>query len=309
MSTIITCKDVTHSYGNKLALNQVNFSLDAGEPIALVGPNGAGKTTLFSILCGYLKPTTGRVEIFNEQPNSPKLFGRVGALPQDALLDPRFSVLKQLLFFGQLQGMTKSNAIKEAERVLELVDLAETANIKPQELSHGMRKRIAIAQALLGKPKLILLDEPTAGLDPANARVIRKLISELSTEATFMVSSHNLDELEKLCRTILYLEGGKLSQQQIGEGSSNAGYLTIQLFDELAPENLSLLQNMSSVQHIEQTQRMEYLITYDVQLEPYFDQQLLSFLADNALKYRQLIKGRSLEEQLFTNLGKNVVNQ
>jgi ABC-2 type transport system ATP-binding protein len=304
MSTIITCKDVTHSYGNKLALNQVNFSVAAGEPIALVGPNGAGKTTLFSILCGYLKPTTGSVEIFNEQPNSPKLFGRVGALPQDALLDPRFSVLKQLLFFGQLQGMSKSNAIKEAERVLELVGLTETANIKPHELSHGMRKRIAIAQALLGKPKLILLDEPTAGLDPANARVIRKLISELSAEATFMVSSHNLDELEKLCRTILYLEGGKLSQQQIGECNSNADYLTIQLLDEIAPKNFSLLQKLSSVQHIEQTQRMEYLITYDVQIEPHFDQQLLSFLADNTLKYRQLIKGRSLEEQLFKNLGK-----
>lgn len=309
MSTLISCKDITHSYGKKLALNQVNFSLDAGEPIALVGPNGAGKTTLFSILCGYLKPTTGRVEIFNEQPNSPKLFGRIGALPQDALLDPRFSILKQLLFFGQLQGMNKSYAIKEAERVLDLVGLAGTSNVKPQELSHGMRKRIAIAQALLGKPELILLDEPTAGLDPANARVIRKLISELSNEATFMVSSHNLDELEKLCRTILYLEGGKLSQQQIGEGNANVGYLTIQLANELAPTNLSLLQRLSSVLHIEQTQRMEYLITYDDQLEPYFDQQLLSFLAENALKYRQLIKGRSLEEQLFTNLGKNVVNQ
>ncbi|NMP30664.1 ABC transporter ATP-binding protein [Thalassotalea sp. M1531] len=309
MSTVISCNGISHSYGNKLALNQVDFSVDVGEPIALVGPNGAGKTTLFSILCGYLKPTTGRVEIFGEQPNSPKLFGRVGALPQDALLDPRFSVLKQLLFFGQLQGMSKSNAVKEAERVLDLVGLVETANVKPQELSHGMRKRIAIAQALLGKPELILLDEPTAGLDPANARVIRKLIGELSSEATFMVSSHNLDELEKLCRTILYLEGGKLSQQQIGESSSNAGYLTIQLLDELAPKNLSLLQKLSSVEQVEQTQRMEYLITYDDQLEPYFDQQLLGFLADNALKYRQLIKGRSLEEQLFTDSDKNVVNQ
>ncbi len=308
MSTVIHCQNVSHLYGSKQALNQVNFSVNAGEPIALVGPNGAGKTTLFSILCGYLRPTSGRVEIFNSLPNSSSLFGRIGALPQDALLDQRFSVLKQFLFFGQLQGMSKSIAIKETERVLDLVGLADSAKVKPQELSHGMRKRISIAQALFGKPELILLDEPTAGLDPINARVIRKLIGELSAEATFMVSSHNLDELEKLCRTVLYLESGKLTQQEIGEVNNNAGYLTIQLLDELTPNKKIQLQELPVVQHIEQTQRMEYVITYDDQLEPYFDQQLLAFLAENALKYRQLIRGRSLEEQLFTESEKSVVN-
>lgn len=306
MSSIIQCQNINHRYGDKLALNNVSFSVEAGEPIALVGPNGAGKTTLFSILCGYLNPTSGRVEILGHKPNAQQLFGRLGALPQDALLDPRFSVLKQLMFLGRLQGMSKSSARKEAERVLALVDLSQSINEKPQELSHGMRKRIAIAQALLGKPELVLLDEPTAGLDPANARAIRKLIADLSDEATFMVSSHNLDELEKLCRTILYLENGKLSQQQIDAVSSNAGYLTIQLLDEFSPQVLTQLQSIPVVEHVERTQRMEYVITYDDKLDPYFDQQLLKFLADSALKYRQLIKGRSLEEQLFTDSHKDV---
>jgi len=301
MNNIIECKNVCHKYGSKLALNNVNFAVPAGEPIALVGPNGAGKTTLFSILCGYLKPTSGEVSILGQQANSPALFGALGALPQDALLDPRFSVLKQLLFFGQLQGMNKQEAIKEAERVLSLVGLTESKNVKPQALSHGMRKRVAIAQSMLGRPKLILLDEPTAGLDPVNARAIRKLIGELSSEATFMVSSHNLDELEKLCSTVLYLDHGKLIQQQIAEVSNNAGYLTIQLLEELSTEQLAQLQALPVVEHIDQSQRMEYVITYDDKIDPYFDQQLLRFMADNAIKYRQLIKGRSLEEQLFTD--------
>jgi len=309
MSSIISCQNVSHRYGDKLALNNISFSTDAGEPIALVGPNGAGKTTLFSILCGYLKPTTGKVEILGHKPNSPQLFGKLGALPQDALLDPRFSVLKQLLFLGKLQGMSTTEAKNEAARVLKLVDLADTANVKPQELSHGMRKRIAIAQSLMGKPELILLDEPTAGLDPANARAIRKLISELSSEATFMVSSHNLDELEKLCKTVLYLENGKLRQQDIDAVSNNAGFLTIQLLDELSPEHLNNLQSLSVVEHIEHIQRLEYVITYDDKLEPYFDQQLLQFLAQHSVKYRQLIKGRSLEEQLFTEIERTAVNQ
>ena len=308
MSTAIECKNVSHQYGDKLALDNVNFSVEAGEPIALVGPNGAGKTTLFSILCGYLTPTVGQVQILGCKPNAQALFNRLGALPQDALLDPRFSVLKQLVFFGQLQGMSKTVATQEAERVLALVDLSQTAKEKPQELSHGMRKRIAIAQALIGQPELILLDEPTAGLDPVNARAIRKLISELSSEATFMVSSHNLDELEKLCQTVLYLDKGKLIQQQIDEISTNAGYLTIQLLSELTSQQTMQLDSLAAVKHIEQIQRLEYVITYDDKLEPYFDQQLLGFLADNALRYRQLIKGRSLEEQLFTESDKHAVN-
>lgn len=308
MSAVIHCNNISHQYGDKLALNGVNFTVEAGAPIALVGPNGAGKTTLFSILCGYLQPTAGQVEVLGRKPNSPELFNRLGALPQDALLDPRFSVLKQLVFFGQLQGMSKAVATQEAERVLALVDLAQTAKEKPQELSHGMRKRIAIAQAMIGQPELILLDEPTAGLDPINARAIRKLISELSSDTTFMVSSHNLDELEKLCQTVLYLDKGKLIQQQIDEVSTNAGFLTVQLLNELTPQNISQLEALSAIEHIEQTQRLEYVITYDDKLEPYFDQQLLGFLANNALRYRQLMKGRSLEEQLFTESEKKVVN-
>jgi len=308
MSFIIQCKNLSHRYSDKLALDNVNFSVDAGEPIALVGPNGAGKTTLFSILCGYLKPSSGQVEILGCSPNSPRLFGRLGALPQDALLDPRFSVLKQLIFLARLQGMDNKQAKQDAQRVLALVDLSDTANTKPQELSHGMRKRIAIAQSLLGKPELIFLDEPTAGLDPANARSIRKLIADLSDEATFMVSSHNLDELEKLCRTILYLENGKLSQQDINAVNSNAGFLTIQLTHDLAEVHFSKLRTKPAVQHIEKIQRQEYVIRYDEQIAPCFDQELLSFLVEYSLTYRQLIKGRSLEEQLFTHIDKQAVN-
>lgn len=308
MNPIIECKNIRHQYGSKLALDNVNFSVPAGEPIALVGPNGAGKTTLFSILCGYLKPTSGSVKILGYDANSPALFGKLGALPQDALLDPRFSVLKQLLFFTRLQGMNKQQGTEEAERVLSLVGLSESKHVKPQELSHGMKKRVAIAQSLLGKPELIMLDEPTAGLDPVNARAIRKLISELSNEATFMVSSHNLDELEKLCSTVLYLDHGKLIQQQIAEVSHNAGYLTIQLLEELSADLHNQLHALPVVEHIEQSQRMEYVITYDDKIDPYFDQQLLRFLADNAVKYRQLIKGRSLEDQLFTQSDQKVIN-
>ncbi|BFL83480.1 hypothetical protein LFREDSHE_19300 [Shewanella baltica] len=168
--SLIQCQGLSQLYGSKKALNDVNFSLEAGAPIALVGPNGAGKTTLFSLLCGYLSPSAGTITLLGEAPNSPKLLGKIAALPQDAVLDPNLTIVSQLSFFARLQGMGVEQARQEAIRVLTLVDLADVAEQKPPSLSHGMSKRVSIAQALIGSPELVLLDEPTAGLDPANAK-------------------------------------------------------------------------------------------------------------------------------------------
>ncbi|MFT7185315.1 MAG: ABC-2 type transport system ATP-binding protein, partial [Pseudohongiellaceae bacterium] len=164
MSGIIHCENLSKRYGSNLALDNVSFELESGSPIALVGPNGAGKTTLFSILCGYLNPSSGRVSLLGHKPGSSKLFGQVSALPQDAQLDPSFTIHEQLSFYARLEGYDGKAAKIEASRVLELIQLTEAMSSLPSSLSHGMRKRVAIAQALIGKPKLVFLDEPTAGL-------------------------------------------------------------------------------------------------------------------------------------------------
>lgn len=197
MSLIVT-RNLTKRYGSKTALDDVSLQVEAGAPVALVGPNGAGKTTLMSLMCGYIQPDGGSLEILGHVPGSRQLLGKVCALPQDALLDPNFSVGEQLSFFASLQGFSAKDARREAERVLELVELKDAARHKPTALSHGMGKRVAIAQALIGTPQLVLLDEPTAGLDPANARAVRELISHASEQTTFLISSHNLEELERL---------------------------------------------------------------------------------------------------------------
>jgi len=169
--SIIQCDNLSKQYGNKLALDTVSLTLTQGAPIALVGPNGAGKTTLFSLLCGYIQPTNGSISILGHKPGSKALQGLLSALPQDAALDPNFSIVSQLQFFAQLQGMTTKAAKQEALRVLALVDLTDSAEAKPKSLSHGMSKRVSIAQALMGSPKIVLLDEPTAGLDPSQSTV------------------------------------------------------------------------------------------------------------------------------------------
>jgi ABC-type multidrug transport system ATPase subunit len=285
----------------------VSFEIQAGQPIALVGPNGAGKSTLFSILSGYMSATSGEARILGHGVGSNELIGRIGALPQDALFDPNLSLIQQLSFLARLQGFGRLESLKEAERVLELMQLGDIHKEKITALSHGMKKRVAIAQALMGNPELVLLDEPTAGLDPENARNIRQQVTALAGETTFLISSHNLSELERLCHQVLHLDHGELkAQQMIGAQATNQ---TIDYLSLRFQQSLSSVQAMSDIKskivqleavlQVDNKQNDELIIRYDRSKNILLDQQLLQLLAQVNLPYRQITQGQSLEDQLF----------
>ncbi|RPA36115.1 ABC transporter ATP-binding protein [Shewanella vesiculosa] len=298
--SIIQCDNLSKQYGNKLALDTVSLTLTQGAPIALVGPNGAGKTTLFSLLCGYIQPTNGSISILGHKPGSKALQGLLSALPQDAALDPNFSIVSQLQFFAQLQGMTTKAAKQEALRVLALVDLTDSAEAKPKSLSHGMSKRVSIAQALMGSPKIVLLDEPTAGLDPANAKKIRQIVKDLSGNTTFVISSHNLDELEKLCDQVVYLEHGKLQQSVSIKASQATDFITLTM---KSCDMDSLHQKLLGLNDIIQVRRIgddQYVIEYQKQSGFAIEIQLFELFTVNQWQYKALLKGRTLEETLFS---------
>lgn len=303
MTTMIECINVTKSYGNHDALKNISFELKAGQPIALVGPNGAGKSTLFGLLSGYMAATSGEARIFGHKVGSPELIGRIGGLPQDALFDPNLTLLQQLSYLARLQGYSRAGSKKEGLRVLELMKLADVHKETITALSHGMKKRVAIAQALMGSPELILLDEPTAGLDPENARNIRQQITELSSETTFIVSSHNLSELERMCSQVIHLEHGQLkSLQAIGMPDDKAfqslDYLTLRL-QQKNTDIHNKIKQLNSVKNVSIKQSDEFLIAYDRRSNIALDQDLLKLLAAESLSYRQIIQGQSLEDQLF----------
>ena len=300
MSPIVRCQDLSKRFGPKTALNRVSFELNAGDPIALVGANGAGKTTLFSLLCGYLHPSSGSVSLFGHAPGSPKLFGKVSALPQDAQLDPFFTVHEQLTHYARLHGYSSQAAKLEAHRVLDIIQLDEVFNSLPGNLSHGMRKRVAIAQALIGKPELIFLDEPTAGLDPANARNVRQQIASLADVTTFVISSHNLQELERLCGTVLYLENGCLQQQTQVNAKTEWGFLTVLLDNQNVQEVMPVMRSLADVESVANRNKNEFVIRYNDKKNPNLDQQLLQRLAERGWSYSQLTRGKSLEDQLFS---------
>jgi ABC-type multidrug transport system ATPase subunit len=298
---IIQCHNLSHSYSGKAALSNVSFEIESGEPVGLVGPNGAGKTTLLSILSGFLRPTSGTVKLIDHKPGASDLSGKVAALPQDARLAPAFSIAEPLAFYALLQGFSSQAAKLEAVRVLELVALKDSLNEKPVTLSHGMGKRVAIAQALIGNPELILLDEPTAGLDPVNTRNIRAIISDLSPETTFIISSHGLTELGRLCQQILLLENGKMNRMQhnVSEGDSSTQFFTIQMESCLATDVIAKLKQLEDVLKVTNPQKNEFIVEYNLDTESKMDLKIMSCLADNNWKYRQFSQGKTLEEKLF----------
>ncbi|NOQ77164.1 MAG: ATP-binding cassette domain-containing protein [Methylococcaceae bacterium] len=300
-SPMIHCHNLSHSYSGKVALNKVNFELATGEPIGLVGPNGAGKTTLLSILCGFIRPTSGSVSLFGHKPGASALNGRVSALPQDARLDPSFTIGEQLNFYARLQGLSSQQAQHETIRVLDAVALKDSIKEKPDTLSHGMAKRVAIAQALIGSPELILLDEPTAGLDPVNTRNIRSIIADLSPATTFIISSHDLAELGRLCQQILLLENGNMSSMQLNasEQDSPTRFITLQMESCPATEVMTQLKQLAGVLLVSNPQKNEFIIEYNPATEPKIDIKILTCLMGNNWHYRQFSQGKTLEEKLF----------
>lgn len=298
---LLNCRDLVKKYGSTRALDGIDLTLEAGAPIALIGPNGAGKTTLFSILCGFLRPSGGEVEILGSKPGRSGLHGRLAALPQDANLDPRFTIGHQLVLFARLQGFSAKQATAEAQRVLDQVELSKTFTMKPEALSHGMRKRVMFAQALMGNPELVLLDEPTAGLDPPNVKAMRTLISEAASQATFIISSHNLDELEKVCSSVIHLEKGKLKGVVSIDQSKSSGYLTLVMAEltatvEQIQQVLSAIKGVSGVSF---NAPNRFVLDYDASNYPQIDLEVMQRISAMGWKYRQVVNGRTLEDQLY----------
>lgn len=212
MSHAVTVNGLRKKYGKVLAVDGLDLAVPTGAIFGLLGPNGAGKSTTFGVLCGWLRPTAGTASVLGTPCDRlHTLGGRVSALPQDARFPDSAPIRVTLAHYGRLQGLSAADARAEAVRVLQAVGLQDAASKRGNQLSHGMAKRAGIAQAMIGAPEVVFLDEPTAGLDPANARIVRDLISSMAPRATVVVSSHNLAEIQDVCTHGAILDNGRLT--------------------------------------------------------------------------------------------------
>jgi len=209
---VIRIDEVSVSLGGRPVLDRVGFEVGTGEAVGLVGPNGAGKTTTLRVLTGYLAPARGRVEIDGHDLAGERLaaLAGVGYLPEAAPLWGDMRVTELLGFRARLKGVPRRALADHVDQAIERVGLGEVRRRRVAELSKGFRQRVGLADALVARPAVLVLDEPTAGLDPVQVRELRGLLRQLAADHTVLLSSHALAEVEAIAGRVVVLAGGRV---------------------------------------------------------------------------------------------------
>lgn len=235
---MIRVSELTKDYGSRRAIDNLNFDAERGEILGFLGPNGAGKTTTMRILTGYMPPTSGKAEIggFDVVDQSLEVRRLVGYLPETVPLYPEMTVFEYLKYMADLRHLPKPNG--KVEAVLEKVHMEERAFGYIDKLSKGMRQRVGLAQALLHEPQVLILDEPTIGLDPAQIIEVRKLIREVGRERTVLLSTHILSEAQQVCNRVLIINKGKIvaedSPEHLQTRISGGNHVTLRIRGDAA---------------------------------------------------------------------------
>lgn len=200
---------VSKQYKNKIAVDRVSVTLEQGV-VGLLGANGAGKTTLIRMICGILEPSSGTVSFNGVNAGREEYRAMLGYLPQDFGYYPEFTARDFLLYFTALKGIQKRQARQRTDELLELVTLQDVAKKKIKTFSGGMKQRLGIAQALLNHPKLLVMDEPTAGLDPKERVKFRNILDTLGEESLVLLSTHIVSDVEHIADEVLMMKDGQL---------------------------------------------------------------------------------------------------
>jgi ABC-2 type transport system ATP-binding protein len=310
-STAASLTRVVKRFGPKRAVDDVTIAIPRGAVFGLIGPNGAGKTTTFSMLAGYLRPSGGQIEVLGFSASAvDSLRGRLGVLPQDALLPANDAVGEFLVHMARLQDLPGPKAIESARQALDDVAGRDWWKQRCGSLSHGMAKRVALAQAFLGDPDLVLLDEPTAGLDPRVAWEMRQIIKAKRGRCTIVISSHNLQELEEICDAAAILDRGRIVASgtmtqltaaneeirvKVAPGTSRGsrpGQVPVQALRELRSVKSAELDE----------QRLEIVVYFDraeMDAEAVIG-NLLRVLLDHEVRISGVTKGRGLEQRVMS---------
>jgi len=210
---VITANKLIKDYNSLRALNSIDFEIREGECFGFLGPNGAGKTTAMSIIYCFMPPTSGEVKVFDmdvlKQPSEIK--SRLGVMPQDNNLDPDLTVLENLILYARYYNIMKKDSLPQAWKLLDFVELREKAAVNIQKLSGGMKRRLLLARALINDPDLLVLDEPTTGLDPHSRHAVWDQLGRLKSGGmTLLLTTHYMEEAEKLCDRVAIMDSGKI---------------------------------------------------------------------------------------------------
>ncbi|MCX7714208.1 MAG: ABC transporter ATP-binding protein [Clostridia bacterium] len=304
--------NLTKSYGNKKAVDDITFTVEKGEILGFLGPNGAGKSTTMNILTGYISSTSGSVKVDGfdilEEPNEVKK--RIGYLPEQPPLYMDMVVSDYLNFVYDLKKLNKAEKLKHIQDIVDIVGIDDVKSRKIGNLSKGYKQRVGLAQALLGNPEVLILDEPTVGLDPKQIIEIRNVIKELGKERTIILSSHILPEVSAVCERVIIINKGKLvaedTPQNLSHRFTQNSKLQIRVMGNQS-DIIDVLKTVPGVKSIvvlgqKETDSFDFEIETTVPLDAEFSKQLFMLCAQKQMPILMQKEIAASLEDIFIHL-------
>ena len=270
---MIEVKNVTKKYGKAVAVEDISFTINEGEIVGLLGPNGAGKSTTMNILTGYIEQTSGDVTIegYNTLKKPKKAKKQIGYMPEGVPLYTDLTVKEFVTYMAELKQVNRKERKEKVQKVIEQTGLKDVENKLTKNLSRGYKQRVSMAGALVGEPKILILDEPTVGLDPKQITEIRNLIKELGKTHTVILSSHILSEVSQICNKVIIINKGKIVAIDTPENlenkvsNNNCIYVTVEDTEnkiDKIKDQIKEIKNIKLVQENEDKTK-QYLIEAD----------------------------------------------
>ena len=300
---MIEVKNLVKRYGNHLALDNVSFTVENGEVIGFLGPNGAGKSTTMNIITGYLSSTEGEVLVDGvsvlDEPEKAKK--KIGYLPEIPPLYTEMTVEEYLLFVCQLKGVPADKRVETITRITRQTRIADVRKRLIRNLSKGYRQRVGIAQALVGDPDVLILDEPTVGLDPKQITEVRSLIKELSETHTLIISSHILAEVQNVCTRVIIINKGRIDATDTPENLAKSSVKSNKLEMRIKGPKNDVLNGITAIEGVTSAEivriREEGSVDIDIDTDDEHDIREAVFEFCSANHY-PILQMRSLEVSL-----------
>ena len=307
---MIEVKNVTKKYGKAVAVEDISFSINDGEIVGLLGPNGAGKSTTMNILTGYIEQTSGEVTIegYNTLKKPKKAKMQIGYMPEGVPLYTDLTVKEFVTYMAELKQVDRKVRKEKVQKVIEQTGLKEVENKLTKNLSRGYKQRVSMAGALVGEPKILILDEPTVGLDPKQITEIRSLIKELGKTHTIILSSHILSEVSQICNKVIIINKGKIIAIDTPENledkvnNNNCIYVTVEDTENKISNIKDKIKDVKNIELVQENEdgTKQYLIEANKDID--LRKKIFSEFAKENITIFEMKKADTTLEDAFMKL-------
>lgn len=307
---MIQVENITKKYGSFVAVNNINFEIEEGEIVGFLGPNGAGKSTTMNMITGFIEPTSGRIIVdgydISKRPRKAK--EQIGYMPEGVPLYSDLTVKEFVTYMAELKGIDKKQIKERVTKVLEEIGLEDVQKKLIKNLSRGYKQRVSMAGALVGEPKVIILDEPTVGLDPKQVTEIRALIKQLGKSHTVILSSHILSEVSQICNRVIIINKGEIVAIDTPENlekkvvKDNSVYVTVEDPENKMENIKEKLENVKDVKLINENEdkTKKYIITAEQDVD--LRKNIFEVLAKEEITIFEMKKADATLEDAFMQL-------